>query len=91
MTQTLERPVTDTTESTLDEFAAICNLATQTYGHFAQGKPPKQCERPAKWAGFTPCCGTSVLVCDEHRKDHLPLRCAPCNNTFADLIGWQPL
>ena len=85
-TQTLERP--DTTESTLDEFAPKCCLVLTVFNTRL-----RECENTAVWVGFTPCCGDSALVCDEHFRDreHRPFKCGVCRRVSADLINWQRL
>lgn len=84
MTDTLER--TDT--STLEDIAPKCCLVWAV-----RGVRVRACENVAVWVGFTPCCGNSALVCDDHYKRRLdrPFRCGPCNTHHADLIGWRKL
>lgn len=86
MTQTLERP--DATTSTLEDIAPKCGLVLSV-----MGVQIKKCENTATWVGFTPCCGNSALICDEHYKARLvrPFRCGPCDKMHEDLIGWQHL
>lgn len=86
MTDTVERTSTDT--STLEEIAPKCCLVWTV-----KGTKIKACDNVAVWVGFTPCCGNSALVCDEHfQTRHIrPLHCRPCKMEHHDLIGWQHL
>lgn len=83
-TATLDR--TDT--SGLDDFAPRCCLVWMVFQTKIQ-----ECENEAIWVGFSPCCGTAALVCDEHfQTRHIrPFQCKRCNHTHLDLIGWRRL
>jgi len=86
VTDTLERPDIDT--SSLDDFAPKCCLIWMVFNTRV-----KECENTAVWVGFTPCCGDSALVCDEHfqQRGGRPFRCGKCRRIHDDLIGWRRL
>ena len=52
---------------------------------------PTRCENPAKWVGYSPCCGVAVLTCDPHHASPLPFICEGCHKQFPHLINWHPL
>ncbi len=89
MSKVLERPeaTADTTSDSLPDFEPMCCISTQ----LPMLTEPVPCEHPAKWVGFTPCCGTVGLICEHHRFNHGPFRCGPCGRHSEDLIGWQRL
>lgn len=53
--------------------------------------PAYQCEEPARWVGFYPCCGKHALVCDMHRADDNPFYCSTCKRHANTLINWMRL
>lgn len=73
------------------DFEPTCVVQTITVWMQMLGQGPKQCGHPARWVGFSPCCGTPVLVCEEHRVSPMPFSCQPCDKSFPDLINWARL
>jgi hypothetical protein len=69
------------------EFEPTCVVVTVNFVE----PLPKKCENQAKWVGYAPCCGTSVLVCDLHHISPLPFSCTPCKRQFPALINWHHL
>lgn len=55
-----------------------------------------ECDEPAKWVGFTPCCGRAGLVCERHfqTRHTRPFFCSRCpglKGVHDDLINWRRL
>lgn len=84
MTTTLDKPITD--EGVEDDFAPKC-----VFVHEKLGQVISECDRPAAWVGFLPCCGDAALACDGHRHSHLLIVCGQCKRRHIDLINWSRL
>lgn len=83
--ETLNLPDADT-----DDFDICCDLqVAMVFSDFST--PAFQCEEPARWVGFYPCCGKHALVCEQHRADKNPFFCSKCKCHVTTLLNWTRL
>lgn len=81
-TETLNEPDVD-----LNEFDIQCDLqVAMVFSNWST--PAFQCEEPARWVGFYPCCGKIAFVCDMHKGDANPFFCSKCKAHCNTLINW---